>query len=46
VRNAVVAPPVDLELVMQVVQQVPAIKDSQENLSNNFPMVPQSRLIT
>lgn len=46
VGDAVVAPPVDLELLAQVLQQGSAIKDTQENLSKSFPMVPRSRLIT
>ena len=33
VRDTVVAPPVDLELLAQVIQQVLAIKDTQKNLS-------------
>lgn len=46
VGDAVVAPPVDLEPLAQVIQQGSAIKDTQENLSKSFPMVPRSRLIT
>jgi hypothetical protein len=44
VSDTVVAPPVNLELLAQVLQQSSGIKDTQKNLSKSFPMVPQSRL--
>ena len=37
VCDTVVTPPVDLELLAQVLQQVSAIKDTQEILSKHLP---------